>query len=881
MRSIRITRFMGWMACALACTTLTAEVTIRDVNTVTYGDKASVIISYEGTDKIQFFAINPAEGVLTLDFPGVVSLFDFEQLTLELIERVEQVPLDPDSNRGVGVHFYLSSGVNYDIYESDPGTLILFFERMPEIQSVASVVAPEKSEVSSAPAPVQQPETLAEHFELTGVAGEQKLHRVTAEVDDLGGRLQLTVQGEFDMSGFRLNDPPRYAVDLKGVVTALTTGDLIIERGLLERVRVRQFQVHPEPITRLVMDLVKDDLDIRIERSDEGARVTFADHASDLDRDIAVAKTQSMPAESDSHAEVALNQDEPSVDPEPTLNLGEPEQAAVEFEVADVIDDELAVEATAPDAQAADANDASADVVAQNDKPAFDLATDIDAELAEFSNEHTFYDQMKKTRRTHGASKPIEVTNAAIEEALTLGEARSMQEDYVEPQMSNLFDEVEAMQDDSYERIDGGQGKYRGFEIQKIDVKDANVVDLLRFLSDQVGFNLYVDPSVQNLKATYSFRNIPWDQAMDIILRNANLDWEFENGVLRVATTQKFKEEAEQRRALMIERELSVPPETVTFPLSYAKVREVVPIIEQYLSPRGTILFDERTNTLIIEDIPKRMVAIRTLIRRLDTRIPQVSIEARIVETTKRFVRELGIQWGLSAEYSPEVGTDTGVTFPNRVGVGGPRIGSTAPGGFRSNGIEGGYAVNFPVVAENPSGIGLSLGNFLNTFQLDISLQMLESEGQGQIISAPKVITQNNKTALVKNGQKIPIQTVQRGTITVRYIDAVLELEVTPQVTNEKTIIMDLVVDKSEADFTRNVLGNPVINVRRAETRVLVKDGGTAVIGGIFVLNEQASSTGIPGLRKIPVVRRLFSSDIDQYENQELLIFITPRIVKY
>ena len=401
----------------------------------------------------------------------------------------------------------------------------------------------------------------------------------------------------------------------------------------------------------------------------------------------------------------------------------------------------------------------------------------------------------------------------------------------------------------------------------------------MRFIADQVGINLFVDSSVGDIRATYRFRNMPWDQVLDIILTNANLDKEFRNGVLRIATVEKFREEEVARLELREQRELSVPTETVYRPLNYAKAIDVLPIISEYLSPRGTILMDERTNTLIIEDIPNKIVEIRTLINRLDTMIAQVTIEARIVETTTRFLRELGIQWGLTAQYSPELGTDTGVRFPNRANLGGPLIG--LPAGV--SGPAGGYAVNFPVVAENPSGFGLTLGNFLDNFKLDISLQLLESEGHGQIISSPKITTQNNQVALIRNGQRIPIQTIQRGTVTTRFVDAVLELQVTPHITADETIIMDVVVDKSEPDFTRaaGVGGNPIINVSRAETQVLVKNGGTAVIGGIFSLNETNSLSGIPKLRSIPILKRLFGNERKEYSNQELLIFVTPKIVKY
>ena len=510
--------------------------------------------------------------------------------------------------------------------------------------------------------------------------------------------------------------------------------------------------------------------------------------------------------------------------------------------------------------------------------PKFTMASDLDLEMQEFldqSEDKSFYALMKDVKSNRKVDDNIAVTNQTIEEGKKLREMRSMQDTGTQGEdVSALFQEP--ILEFGAETIEASEPQYQGFEIAIIDVKDADVVDLLRFLAEQVGFNLYVDSSVQNLTATYTFRNIPWDQAMDIILSNANLDKEFRNGVMRVATTEKFRQEELARAALREQRELSVPLETVTFNLNYAKAADVMPLLSEYLSARGKILMDERTNMLIIQDIPKRMTTIRALIKRLDRMIAQVTIEARLVETTKRFLKELGIQWGLSAQYSPETGTETGVDFPNRLGVGGPRIGSTSPGG-----LAGGYAVNLPVVAENPSGLGLTLGNFLDNFKLDISLQMLESEGFGQIISSPKVTTQNNKTAIIKNGQEVPIQTIQRGTITVRYIEAVLELEVTPHITSDETVIMDVIVDKSEPDFTRTVNGNPVINIRRAETRVLVKNGGTAVIGGIFTLNEQGTDTGIPGLRKVPILKRLFSSELHSYENQELLIFITPRIVKY
>jgi len=546
-------------------------------------------------------------------------------------------------------------------------------------------------------------------------------------------------------------------------------------------------------------------------------------------------------------------------------------------------------EAYVPDDGKGDPLDLFRESLAESKKDAasfeasFEMASDIDMELADFASEklpQTFYEMMKDVPSNRHNIGKVVVTNHTI----SLKETADMQDDeglqLAEEGHELDREELEALFQGDSEFDTFASKEYRGFEIAIIDVREQPVLDLLRFIADQVGINLYVDPSVEDTRATYRFRNMPWDQVLDIILTNASLEKEFKNGVLRVATIEKFKKEAQEIASLREERELSVPTETVFRTLNYAKVRDVEPLVNEYLSPRGTLMTDRRTNTLIISDIPKKLVDIRNLLTRLDIMIAQVTIEARVVETTTRFLRELGIQWGLGAQYTPEIGNDTGLTFPNRIGVGGPTIRQDAGVG---TGPSGGYAVNFPVVAENPSGIGLTLGNFLDNFKLEISLQLLETEGHGQIISSPKITTQNNKAAVIANGSKIPIQTIQRGTVTTKYVDAVLMLQVTPQITSDETIIMDILVNKSEPDFTRaaGAGGNPVINVSSAVTQVLVKNGGTAVIGGIFTVNEQLSSQGMPKLKNIPIIKRLFGSERKEYANQELLIFVTPRIVKY
>ncbi|PIE90617.1 MAG: hypothetical protein CR997_05085 [Acidobacteria bacterium] len=945
----------GWLSIA----GLAQEIVIENASVISTGNKTTLAIDYAGAGKIQFFAVQEDDS-LVVDLPGVLSKVDFSTIHFDQVKAVKQSALDPDSQRGISVRFKLAENVEYHFFDGDAGSMILFFSTVnPEpgsSQQAAEDSASDEMETASnsRDASVSGSQETVYAYGTTqkvlqGREGDKDLNSVDIVVQSSGIQLEINADGLERYKYFYLTGPDRYVLDLYGVNCRLDEDEYRFDSSYVERIRVKQNQVHPEPITRIVLDL-KQPVEVllnedstqllatigEVQPLEHAAGSTLAEHQSvsvaELDTPAVEQETMSetvaletapvpepvqetLPVSSltdpviDSQTEVVTQQTTPVASEHGTQEREEmmaPEVVDVEQSENDTqsvavtqVNQESALPAVSfseetvkeaeevkPDASPVVTTqyEEQADPALKTEEPKkghqlpFIIATDLDEELESFirDEKRTFYSEMKDTKPLKPQNNHIVVTNNTINAAMDLTESNALQE---EDELKSSFESsslfVEEQEAASSDMIVGNTSKYRGFEIQGIDVVDVNVTDLLRFFADQVGFNLYVDPSVKNLKATYKFSNIPWDQAMEIILRNAGLDYQYDNGVLRVATTEKFREEAEAARQLRIEQELSVPPETYTFHLSYAKVSEISPIVQQYLSPRGSLLMDERTNTLIIEDIPKKIIAIRSLINKLDTQVPQVIIESRVVETTKRFIRELGVQWGLSGLYAPEYGTQTGMTFPSRVTVGGPKLGT------RTNGVEGGYAVNFPIIAEDPAGFGFSLGNILDTFKLDLSLQMIEEDGLGQIISAPKVTTQNNKTALIQNGQRIPVQTVQRGTITVRYINAVLELEVTPHITSDKTIIMDLVVDKSEPDFTRDVLGNPIINIRKAETRVLVKDGGTAVIGGIYVMNEQERSSGIPGLKKVPYIRRLFGSESMEVTNQELLIFVTPRIVKY
>jgi type IV pilus secretin PilQ/predicted competence protein len=418
--------------------------------------------------------------------------------------------------------------------------------------------------------------------------------------------------------------------------------------------------------------------------------------------------------------------------------------------------------------------------------------------------------------------------------------------------------------------------KYSG-EIITLKFKDADLRDVILYLGDFAKLNVVFDPEVRGI-VTCNLVDVPWDQALDIILRNNKLGKVLEGNVLRIAPVSVLTREDEEQRRLRESKELAGPVIVKTVTLSYSKARDVMGLLNSKKSSRGEITIDERTNTLIISDVRENLDLLERLISVLDTPTPQVSIEARIVEATSTFIRNLGIQWGTKGIVDPFYGNQTSLQFPNKVLVDGALI----PQGEVTKGIAGplgGYAINLPAPAFSTA-MGFSFANVLDTFRLDLALTALESNGEGRIISSPKVSTQNNQQAEIIQGRQIPVQTVANFTVTTRYINAALELRATPQITAEGTIIMGIEIRNDAADFANLVNGIPPITTQSARTTVMVPDGGTTVIGGIYRTEDSITRDRVPFFWSIPIIGNLFKSFARTKTNRELLIFITPRIIK-
>jgi type IV pilus assembly protein PilQ len=425
-----------------------------------------------------------------------------------------------------------------------------------------------------------------------------------------------------------------------------------------------------------------------------------------------------------------------------------------------------------------------------------------------------------------------------------------------------------------------------------LDFKDGDLQDIFRLFSDISGLNVVVNPGVTG-KVTLKLNEVPWGRALELILKTNGLGCVLEDNVIRIARLTDLQKEEGDRRKLDEEKALAGNLIDFTRRISYARATTLSTVLKSAgaLSARGQINVDERTNTIIIRDLPSYVDKARALMAELDTATPQVEIEARIVVTNRNFSRDFGIQWGFGGEQTARFGNTTGRAFPNQIVVNGAGVPSTiglaadnlGPGGVSSDtgiGQPGrGYAVNLPASNFN-SAIGISMGNVLGSFNLDVALTALESQGRGRLLSTPKVTTQNNQAAEIKQGVQIPIQTVANNTVTTSFKDAVLTLKVTPQITDAGTVILTLEVENSTPDFGNPVNGIPPINTQAAKTIVLVKDGQTAVVGGIYQSQEFVNEDKTPVLGNIPLLGYLFRRKGTQNQNNELLLFITPRIVK-
>jgi len=417
--------------------------------------------------------------------------------------------------------------------------------------------------------------------------------------------------------------------------------------------------------------------------------------------------------------------------------------------------------------------------------------------------------------------------------------------------------------------------KYTGDPIS-VNLKDVDLKDFFRLIHEISGLNVVLDPSVRGT-VTLVLDEVPWDQGLDIVLRNNGLTKEIDGNVLRIATQDTLRREAEQHRDLLKAQADSIEMVTVTRTLSYAQASTMVGTLKRFLTPRGDIFADIRSNTLIIRDIPSSIPKIDNLLRQIDRKSQQVEIDARVVQTSRSFAREIGTEFGFSAP----TGVTGNTAFGGLTGIStflSPVIHSVTTPFATGSGSSNQIPLNSNLGANAPNS-GFTFSTQGHNYAIDFILSLMETRGVGKILSEPKGITQNNEKLTVKQGQQIPIQTNINNTISTQYVDAVLELEVTPQITAEGTVFLDVNVQNTQIDKSVSVQGQPGLDTQSTQTKVVINDGGTVVIGGVVVTNQNTTIDQVPLLGSVPLIGNLFKHTSISVSTQELMFFVTPRIL--
>jgi len=612
--------------------------------------------------------------------------------------------------------------------------------------------------------------------------------------------VELRGDGALEGRSFTLPAPDRLVIDLDGVINRVDQYVFPVGSSIVKKVRVAQFRSLPDPVTRLVVDL-EGPADYNLVSRADGATLTIGETGAPEKTPIAV------------HGKTITN-----VDGDGSIQVFDQDGAAAP--VVEPAESSLHTTETGP----------AEERVVEHSIPVPSVVEETQDALPD---------------RNPWQADPSQL----VEEASGVTEL-----DLPDPNADNY----------AATEVETGEVQFTGDPIS-LTLKDADIKDVLKTFSALTQLNIVIDPEV-NGSVTVELRDVPWDQALDLILRINGLDYLLENNVLRVSTVTKLTREKNERAAYLEQQEVAQPLKTVVKPLSYATASEVSNLLsgDSYLmSNRGSVVVDQRTNTLIIRDTIDRVEGILRLIETLDQPTPQVVIEGRIVETTRSFSRQLGVAWGFHSINDVEHGNSTGLRFPATV---------ETRGGVSLGG------------AENAAGfLAMTFGDILNTFNLDFLLAAAENEGTAKIVSTPRITTQNLKTASIRSGLQIPVQTVANNTVTVQYVDATLRLQVTPQITAEGTVNLKIDIRKQQPLQAGQITGgnNAPIQTRDAQTELLVRDGGTTVIGGIYQIDDEVSNNRVPGLWKIPVLGAMFRSKSVNQRHDELLIFITPRIVKY
>ena len=674
------------------------------------------------------------------------------------------------------------------------------------------------------------------------------LKNVTTRTHDGSLEVMLAADGELAYKAFSLESPTRVVLDLTGVHNKFAKSSIATGDATVSHIRISQFT--PD-VTRVVLDLSQKS-NYHVAVDGEHLRVTFgpADAMATKSEPAPIVVEPAPIAEPLKTAQATPRPEPALVTPKPAPVAEAPKQAPL-AETPKTVAARSDVTVTSP--KSTDITEQVPAIPAEK-MPTWKMPAKvvITAPAGQTAPPSTSGGTSKKGRKTSAAT--LAPDPAPTENVFSDPSAQTP------PVLGNSAPPagMTTRLSNQGRTLSAGDKLYTGEPID-LNLKDADIKDVLRTFSNLTGLNLAVDPGVTGF-VTVNFTGVPWDQALDIILRQNNLTYLLDGNVMRIGYVSRLADEQRSQAALAEQEKLNVQLTTVSRKLSYARAADVASLLREIASPKAKLIVDTRTNQLIISEIPAYLQTMQNLIDSVDVATRQVIIEARIIETSKTFLQQYGFSWGFGGRLDPSLGTGTGLVFPNRLDfTGGP----------------------FDFGPGNPV-ISTHMSNILGTFTLDMALNAAEAEGLVKVISAPRVMTQDNVAASITSGFQIPLQTRINFTTTIQYVDASLSLTVTPQITEAGTVIMDIAVQKLEPAVglaIEGAAGTP-LSTRSAKTRLMVRDGGTSVIAGIYQTKENDARTRLPFVHQIPILGALFRTHNINSSHDELLIFITPRIVR-
>jgi type IV pilus assembly protein PilQ len=825
-------------------------------NVSVVGEGATTTVTVQASGPFTHNEYRPADNLLLVDLAGVSAGKLHERQRALAVPGIKSYRVIGYTGAGgtqiARVELTLVDHPQVQIKETKTGVVI---QVAASAEALAATPQPVPSaSVPETPAPVAGPKLVPAKVAGPAASAVQMVN-VAVVRGEAGPEVQVTADAPLSGKMTKLVHPDRIVLD---VVNALPAGKVYrfpVNSGDIRMVRVGRFQEEP-PVTRIVVDLASPG---DFELVENGNKLTLKSRGGQPDFAAAAPKPALQPA-------VAVEQ--PRTSSRPAAEARPAVDKPVPVSTPEV---KLAKASVEPEYKGSETQTAKDFIVVQP-KVEEHLGKSPDPSATPFKVESA---GDKAARLLAASQGPVTTPAMAapVAETPVLAAGPAQQPAPVAPAQPQPSVNMAAEQ-----RQQSTQGapalppRYTGEPIS-VNLKDVDLRDFFRLIHEISGLNIVLDQSVKG-SLTLVLDDVPWDQALDVVLKNNGLDRQLEGNVLRIASVENLRKEAEARRKQVDAQALAVEKVTVTRFLSYAHAKEVVTTLKKQLSPRGELVADERTNALVISDIPSKIPLFDRLLAQLDRKTQEVEIEARVVAATRTFARDIGTQFAFGWGNRPSAVGGALAASPLSDTSTSPLL-LKAPGNPASIPLFTNLAANAPTS-------GLSFLNAGSSYRLDAILTAAESRGLLKVLSRPRVITQNHIQAVVKQGQRVPITTLGQlgGPPTVAYVEAVLRLTVTPQITAENTIFLNVDIENTTPDFSHTVQGNPVFLTQQTTTQVLVTNGGTVVIGGVLQTNNALNVSQVPLLGSVPALGNLFKRRSVSTSTQELIFFLTPRIVE-